>query len=364
MKHFLILIILIINLPVYASTYHPADTNKDWQISQAEFQAYNTAWKHSQNWPEPPNPIPGLYAARAGYLYKKGNCYHVGNADAPMKWMSDMDCDGSVDIEDKCPEDPNKIEPGLCGCGTPETMCPFTNSLGMSFVKIEPGTFMMGSPSDESGRDSDETQHQVTLTKGYLIQTTEVTQGQWKEIMGSNPSYFSSCGDNCPVEKVSWNDIQEFIQKLNQKESGRNYRLPTEAEWEYAARAGSTKPFAFGDCLSTNDANYDGNYPLSGCSKGSYRNKTIEVGQLRANDWGLYDMHGNVWEWCNDWYGEYNSSALIDPVGPTTGASRVVRGGGWSSNARYCRSAFRDWFASDIRFRDLGFRLVASLASG
>lgn len=393
MKYILFLIILIINVPVYASTYHPADTNKDWQISQAEFQAYNTAWKHSQNWPEPPNPIPGLYAARAGYLYKKGNCYHVGNADAPMNWMSDMDCDGSVDIEDQCPEDPNKIisgicgcgvvesetdsdkdntpdcvdacpndpnkiEPGLCGCGNIEK-CTFTNSIGMSFVPIEPGTFEMGSPSDEPDRESDETQHQVTLTKGYFMQTTEVTQGQWKEIMGSNPSYFSSCGDNCPVEYVSWNDIQEFIQKLNQKESGRNYRLPTEAEWEYAARAGSTKPFAFGDCLSTNDANYDGNYPLSGCSKGSYRNKTIEVGQLRANDWGLYDMHGNVWEWCNDRYGDYNSSALIDPVGPTTGASRVVRGGSWIDFAWSCRSANRYWIAPDYRNWDLGFRLVA-----
>jgi len=268
-----------------------------------------------------------------------------------------MDCDGSVDIEDKCPEDPNKIEPGLCGCGTPETMCPFTNSLGMSFVKIEPGTFMMGSPSDEPDRDSDETQHQVTLTKGYFMQTTEVTQGQWKEIMGSNPSDFSSCGDNCPVEKVSWNDIQEFIQKLNQKESGRNYRLPTEAEWEYAARAGSTGPFVFGDCLSTNEANYHGDYPLTGCPKGSYRSKTIEVGQLRANAWGLYDMHGNVHEWCSDWYGVYSSSALVDPVGPTTGWDRVFRGGSWINRAGYCRSASRAGYNPDGANRLLGFRL-------
>jgi formylglycine-generating enzyme required for sulfatase activity len=423
MKYILSLIILIINVPVYASTYHPADTNKDWQISHAEFQAYNTAWKHSQDWPEPPNPIPGMYAARAGYLYKKGNCYHVGNADAPMKWMTDMDCDGSVDIEDQCPEDPNKIisgfcgcgvvesdsdkdntpdcvdgcpndpnkiEPGICGCGvvesdsdndnTPDCVdacpndpnkiepgicgcgniekCTFTNSIGMSFVPIEPGTFMMGSPSDESGRDSDETQHQVTLTKGYFMQTTEVTQGQWKEIMGSNPSDFSSCGDNCPVERVSWNNIQEFIQKLNQKESGRNYRLPTEAEWEYAARAGTTTRFFWGNQADCSRANY-GNSSWSDECKSINPGKTKTVKSYSPNNWGLYDMHGNVWEWCNDWYVDYNSSALIDPVGPTTGASRVVRGGSWCSIARDCRSANRYGSAPDCRGGDLGFRLVA-----
>jgi len=394
MKHILSLIILIINVPVYASTYHPADTNKDWQISQAEFQAYNTAWKHSQDWPEPPNPIPGLYAARAGYLYKKGNCYHVGNADAPMKWMSDMDCDGSVDIEDQCPEDPNKIiwgicgcgvvesetdsdkdntpdcvdgcpndpnktEPGKCGCGNLEIMCqPFTNSIGMSFVYIEPGTFMMGSPSDEPDRYSNETQHQVTLTKGYFMQTTEVTQSQWKEIMESNPSDFSSCGDNCPVENVSWNDIQEFIQKLNQKEIGRNYRLPTEAEWEYAARAGTSTSFFWGNQADCSRANY-GNGLLSGECKSINPGKTKTVKSYLPNNWGLYDMHGNVWECCSDWYGDYSSNALIDPVGPTAGSARVVRGGSWFSNAGRCRSAYRLSDDLVIACSALGFRLCA-----
>ena len=189
---------------------------------------------------------------------------------------------------------------------------------------IEAGTFIMGSPSDESGRDSDETQHQVTLTKGYFMQTTEVTQSQWKEIMGSNPFYFSSCGDNCPVERVSWNDIQKFIQKLNQKESGRHYRLPTEAEWEYAARAGTSTRFFWGNQADCSRANYG--YWSEEC-KSINPGKTKTVKSYSSNNWGLYDMHGNVWEWCSDWYGNYSSSALVDPIGPTTGSGRVVRGG-------------------------------------
>jgi len=162
----------------------------------------------------------------------------------------------------------------------------FTNTLGMEFIYISPSTFMMGSPSSESGRGSDETQHRVTLTNGYYLQTTEVTQGQWKAVMGSNPSYFSSCGDDCPVEQVSWNDVQEFIRRLNQREGTSKYRLPTEAEWEYACRAGADTPFAFGRCLSTDQANYDGNHPLSGCCKGVYRETTVPVGSFSPNALG------------------------------------------------------------------------------
>ncbi len=215
-----------------------------------------------------------------------------------------------------------------------------SNSLGMKFVYIAPGSFMMGSPGDEPSREDDEKQHKVTLTKGFYVQTTEVTQGQWKKIMGNNPSYFKECGDDCPVEQVSWDDAQEFIKKLNKKE-GKAYRLPTEAEWEYAARAGTTTPFAFGSCLSTDQANYDGNYPLEGCTKGKYREKTVTVASFASNSWGLYDMHGNVWEWCSDWYGEYPTGAVTDPAGPGRGSYRVLRGGGWLNLACYCRSAGR-----------------------
>ena len=235
-----------------------------------------------------------------------------------------------------------------------------SNDLGMEFVWIEPGSFMMGSPSSESGRDDDEKQHRVTLTKGFYMQTTDVTQGQWKAIMGSNPSHFSSCGDNCPVEQVSWDDVQAFIRKLNQR-TGQTYRLPMEAEWEYACRAGTTGPFNTGDCLSTSQANYDGNYPLSGCSKGQYRKKTVPVASFSPNAWGLYDMHGNVWEWCADWYGEdYPSGSVTDPEGPSFGSNRVSRGGSWSYDAQICRSADRGRRVPGYTYDNLGFRLVLS----
>jgi len=235
----------------------------------------------------------------------------------------------------------------------------FTNSLGMEFVRIPSGRFTMGSPKDEPGRLDREKQHRVTLTRDYFMQTTEVTQGQWKAVMGSNPSRFKNCGDDCPVERVSWNDVQEFIEKLNRRE-GESYRLPTEAEWEYAARAGTTTPFAYGRCLSTDQANYDGNYPLTGCPKGKDRGKTIPVGSLNApNAWGLHDMSGNVWEWVQDWYGEYPTDAVIDPTGPANGARRVNRGGSWLHDAGDCRSAYRGRSTPGIRNDGLGFRALA-----
>jgi len=236
----------------------------------------------------------------------------------------------------------------------------FTNSIGMSFVFINPGTFMMGSPSGESGRGSDETLHQVTLTRGYYMQTTEVTQGQWRRVMGNNPSEFNNCGDDCPVEQVSWEDAQKFIRKLNQIEKHNRYRLPTEAEWEYACRAGTTTPFSTGDCMSTDQANYDGNYPLIGCVKGQDRKTTTRAGSFEPNAWGLYDMNGNVCEWCQDWKGDYPSGAVSDPEGPSSGQYRVLRGGKWVSNGEYCRSASRSGSHPGGRFSSIGFRLALS----
>jgi len=232
------------------------------------------------------------------------------------------------------------------------------NSIGMKFVRIPPGTFMIGSPPDEPGHTFNEIQHQVTLTKEFYMQTTEVTQGQWKKVMGSNPSQFNKCGDDCPVEKVSWNDVQDFIHRLNQQESSGIYRLPTEAEWEYAARAGTTAPFVFGRCLSTGQANFDGNYPFPECPKGEFRKKTVPVGSFSPNNWGLYDMHGNVWEWCQDWYKSYPSGSETDPTGPPKGSSRLHRGGSWFSGAGPCRSANRNFSSPEARNFDLGFRLV------
>jgi formylglycine-generating enzyme required for sulfatase activity/predicted Ser/Thr protein kinase len=230
-------------------------------------------------------------------------------------------------------------------------------ALESSMVSIRSGTFMMGSPASEAGRYGHETQHQVTLS-GFKMSKYEVTQAQWLAIMGSNPSSFKDC-DNCPVEKVSWNDIQEFLRKLNAL-TGKNYRLPTEAEWEYACRAGTTTPFSTGNNLSTAQANYDGNYPYNGNAKGVYRQKTTPVGSFSPNAWGLYDMHGNVWEWCSDWYGDYPTSAQSNPKGPSNGSDRVLRGGSWFNDARDCRSAFRAFYAPAGRYDDSGFRLASS----
>jgi formylglycine-generating enzyme required for sulfatase activity len=224
-----------------------------------------------------------------------------------------------------------------------------TNSLGMKFVYIKPGTFMMGSPESEEGRD-DETQHKVTLTKGFYMQTPEVTHAQCQAVMGNHPSDFKNCGDNCPVENISWNDAQEFIEKLNRKEKGAQYRLPTEAEWEYACRAGTETRFYTGD--SEEDLDRAGWYDENSDEK------THPVGRKEPNGFGLYDMHGNVWEWCQDWYGEYPTKSVIDPKGPSSGPYRVLRGGSWFRFGRVVRSARRSRNAPSERNRYLGLRLA------
>jgi formylglycine-generating enzyme required for sulfatase activity len=229
----------------------------------------------------------------------------------------------------------------------------------MEFVRIPPGEFMMGSPENEPGRYSDEKQHKVVLTQGFYMQTTEVTQEQWKSVMGSNPSDFKDC-DQCPVENVSWNDAQEFIRKLNQKEGKEVYRLPTEAEWEYAARAGSRTAFANGD-ITELECKSDPNLEKMGWYCGNSENKPHAVGQKSPNAWGLYDMHGNVWEWCQDWYGDYPDGTVSDPVGPPTGSNRVGRGGSWDNDAQVCRSADRGRSDPGNRSRNLGFRLLRSV---
>jgi formylglycine-generating enzyme required for sulfatase activity len=245
----------------------------------------------------------------------------------------------------------------------------YTNSLDMIFKRIPAGTFMMGSPNDEPERYEDEIQHQVTLTKSYYIQTTEVTQGQWKAVMGSNPSRNLPCGVDCPVEYVSWNDVQEFIKKLNRHGEGK-YRLPTEAEWEYAARAGTTTAFNTGDCLSTDDANYHGNsgdYDLDDamthCPPGEYRSRTLPTASFKPNAWGLYDMHGNVNEYLQDWYGDYPQGEVKDPVGPIMGKYKIARGCHWYSRLNDCRTASRSYGGLDGKSALLGFRLVLEAAN-
>jgi formylglycine-generating enzyme required for sulfatase activity/serine/threonine protein kinase len=233
----------------------------------------------------------------------------------------------------------------------------YKNSIGMEFVLIPSGTFMMGSPANEAEQNDDEKQHKVTISKQFYMGKYEVTQAEWKAVMGNNPSNFKNC-PKCPVERVSWEDVQEFIKKLNAKGEG-TYRLPTEAEWEYAARAGTTTAFAFGESLSSNQANFNGNNPYGNATNGNAtKGETTPVGSYYANAFGLYDMHGNVWEWCNDWYGEYPNSAVTDPTGPSSGSNRVDRGGGWFNSDRDLRSANRGGDSPSYRYDNLGFRLI------
>ncbi len=234
----------------------------------------------------------------------------------------------------------------------------FINKLGMEFVFIPSGTFTIEIVSDKANTVNTVTSHQVTLTRGFYMQKTEVTQELWKRVMGKNPSFFKECGDDCPVEQISWNEVQQFIKRLNQMESTDKYSLPTEAEWEYACRAGKGTPFAFGDCLTTSDANYNGDFPFTSCEKGLYRGSPIRTGLLSPNVWGLHDMHGNVWEWCQDWLGDYSSDAVSDPLGTPSGSLRVIRGGGWNSYAKACRSDNRSGIDPAKKFANLGFRVV------
>jgi formylglycine-generating enzyme required for sulfatase activity len=228
----------------------------------------------------------------------------------------------------------------------------FTNSIGMKLVLIPAGEFIMGSPKTEKDHLNNESpQHKVKITKAFFMGTTEVTQAQWKAVMGNNPSDFH--GDDLPVEKVSWDDCQEFLKILSAKE-GKTYRLPTEAEWEYACRAGSTTRFNVGDDGNT----FDG--VVWHLQNSDFR--THPVGQKKPNAWGLYDMHGNVWELCQDWYEEdyYKRSPTNDPAGPETGDGRVSRGGSWAIGLRGCRSAYRTVGDASARDNRYGFRVVVS----
>ena len=202
----------------------------------------------------------------------------------------------------------------------------------------------------------------VTLTKPFYLGKYEVTQAQWKAVMGSNPSNFK--GDNLPVESVSWHDAKEFCKKLNEiyadkLPAGYQFDLPTEAQWEYACRAGTTTNYSYGDASDASKMNFDGNYPFGGGAKDVYRERTVEVGSLGyKNAFGLYDMHGNVWEWCRDWYGAYPGGSVTDPAGPSSGSCRVVRGGSWYSYASSCRSADRNYYDPSLRNYYDGFRLA------
>jgi len=231
---------------------------------------------------------------------------------------------------------------------------------GMDFVYIPPGEFLMGSPPAEVDRQSSEgPQHRVTISRGFWLGRFEVTQGQWRAVMQSNPSYFRALGKDHPVENVSFPDVQEYIRRLNEKAGRARYRLPTEAEWEYACRAGTNTVFYCGDSLSSKQANFDGTYPYGWVAEDVNLKRTTPVGQYPPNAWGLCDMHGNVWEWCQDHFDAYPDTDVTDPRGPATGTLRISRGGSWYSSGEFCRSARRNHCSDAIRERILGFRLAA-----
>jgi sulfatase modifying factor 1 len=225
------------------------------------------------------------------------------------------------------------------------------------FRWIPPGTFQMGSPENEVDRYEDEIQHAVTLTKGYWLADSACTQALWTAVMGENPSRFQD-NQNNPVENVSWDEARQFIERLNSNFPYPDVRLPTEAEWEYACRAGTDTPFSFGHNITPEQVNYNGNYPYAGGIKGLYREKTMPVKSLPANRWGLYEMHGNVFEWSADWYGVYAAEAAVNPVGPVEGSGRVLRGGSWYYDGRSVRSAYRRGSGPDLRYGGIGFRLA------
>lgn len=266
----------------------------------------------------------------------------------------------------------------LLASGVPPCVPEWVNSVGMRFALIPSGTFLMGSPEEQEVRYPEEGhQHEVEISQAFYMGVYEVTQGQYERVMGKNPSYFSQTGKgkekvsgldtvDFPVECVSWEDAVEFCKKLNaldgKKPRGYVYLLPTEAEWEYSCRGGASsyQAFHFGNSLSSTQANFDGNYPYGGADKGPYLERTCKVGSYPPNAFGLYDMHGNVWEWCQDWYGEkyYATSPPRDPDSPPNVSYRVLRGGCWGSTGQSCRSAIRSWYTLSNGSFFLGFRVA------
>ena len=226
---------------------------------------------------------------------------------------------------------------------------------------IPPGEFLMGSPEEEAERTDDERQHRVVLTEGFWLADTACTQALWVAVTGENPSRFTDSPQN-PAERVSWLDItDQFLPKLNALAPGLDLVLPTEAQWEYACRAGTATPFSFGEQITTEQVNYNGNWPHTSGQKGKYLEMTAPVKARAANPWGLHQMHGNVWEWCVDVQGPYPTGSAVNPItvpAPAGSRLRVLRGGCWVSGGKYCRSASRFNGEPNERRDRIGFRLA------
>lgn len=247
----------------------------------------------------------------------------------------------------------------------PETI---TNSIGMKLALIPAGEFVMGAPEGEDKEAMmDEKQHRVRITRPFYMGIYTVTQSEYEKVTAKDPSYFSRQyfkrlgidrdTNHFPVEMVSWDDAQEFCRKLSEKE-GKTYRLPTEAEWEYACRAGKTTAFSWGNTINGSEANCNGNLTYGTSTKGPNLSRTCQVGSYPSNAFGLFDVHGNVRQWCSDWLDDYPKSPMDDPKGPATGADRVQRGSSWANGGRVCRSAFRSGESPKTRDAGVGIRVV------
>ena len=257
----------------------------------------------------------------------------------------------------------------------------FTNSVGIELIEMSAGRFEMGAPESEAGSRLDERPvHEVRITQPFWLGVYEVTQAQYEAVTGENPSYFSSSGggakkvagmntDRFPVEQVSWKEAVEYCRLLSARpeeiEAGRIYRLPNEAEWQYACRAGTQTPFYFGESLGSDQANINGNFPYGGAERGPFLGRTCDVGSYEPNAFGLYDMHGNVAEMMNDWYARYyfEDSPGVDPQGPEKGSDKVVLGGSWGTDAARCRSSFRRSNATSGSAYFFGFRVACDIVT-
>jgi len=277
---------------------------------------------------------------RLGYMYLRGDCGMPSDSEEAKKWFEKAANQGHAQAQYELDHDGYSVTAS-------QQIEDLGNGVTLEMMYIPGGTFTM---ENEAKRKANKTQHKVTLSP-FFMGSYPVTQAQWEAVMGNNPSRFK--GANRPVERVSWGDAVEFCEILSRK-TGKAYRLPTEAEWEYACRAGTTTPFYFGETITPDWVNYNGNHPYGSASK------TTDVGTFPPNRFGLYDMHGNVWEWCQDWHGDYPTGSVTDPTGPDTGSYRVKRGGDWSSTAGSCQSAYRDGDSPDDRDFRIGFRLALS----
>ena len=231
---------------------------------------------------------------------------------------------------------------------------PFT---GMRFVRIPAGEFVMGTPPSEPQREAQEMPHRVRIARPLYLAVHEVTQAEWTKVMGANPAHFQTCGGSCPVENVSYLEVLQFVRTIDARSTWKGFRLPTEAEWEYACRAGGTKAFGASDALTTDDANFDGDYPYAGAAKGLNRASPLPVGSFHPNAWGLFDMSGNVWEWTSDDYAPYPGA--VAPRGPAfTPGRKVIRGGSWLFGADSARCGLRYTHRPQDKGPSLGVRLA------